>query len=244
MSLSNRFNHPFERWMNNIWRRESEQWRRPGSSSKSSGSKGSSSKSLGRKSDSYGQSMAPWGYGSGYGPQSASGSRWMEPWSHMGYGGEAREPWFSEGFSPMANMDFNWPHLHSQSHTNEQGELVFKAKLPDGIEQDDIHLDFEEGCLKLHATKAHEESRKVTVLRIRPLTRLMFLCLTIGLSRKVSLRRISKHTTMKRKACLKSLSPNHTNSPNVLKPAQFPLTPERASNTIINRWIMNKLLWI
>lgn len=56
-------------------------------------------------------------------------------------------------------MNFEWPAQLTQTMVNENGDLVMKTKLPAGVEQDDIHLDFEEGGLRLTATKSHEETR-------------------------------------------------------------------------------------
>jgi len=44
--------------------------------------------------------------------------------------------------------------------TNDNGDHVVKARMPYGVDQDDIHLSFEDGGLKLSASKTHEDERK------------------------------------------------------------------------------------
>lgn len=69
--------------------------------------------------------------------------------------------WSDSSTFPMSSMmNFEWPSQLTQTTVNEKGDLVMKTKLPSGIEQDDIHLDFEEGGLRLTAMKSHEETRK------------------------------------------------------------------------------------
>jgi HSP20 family molecular chaperone IbpA len=139
MSVSNRFTHPFERWMNNIVRRELDAWRRP------SGFKKGSSKALSKGANEIQseRSMMPWA------------GKYMDPWQNL------PEPFLLAEAPNVADMDFFWPSFSSDSHINDEGKLVLNMQMPKGIEADDIHLDFEEGCLKLHATKSHEENRKL-----------------------------------------------------------------------------------
>ena len=69
--------------------------------------------------------------------------------------------WSDAAAFPMSSMmNFEWPSQLTQTTVNEKGDLVMKTKLPSGIEQDDIHLDFEMGGLRLSATKSHEELKK------------------------------------------------------------------------------------
>jgi len=141
MSLSNRFAHPIERWMNHIVRRELDHMRRPWSS-----------KSLGKGT---GKTLSRI---SGDGPFSPTlapymSTRWAEPYLDLW-----EDPFFAE--APWV-MNTPLTHLHSTSNVNEKGDLVLKTKMPYGITEDDIHLDYEEGGLKLHATKTHEESKKL-----------------------------------------------------------------------------------
>lgn len=90
---------------------------------------------------------------------SISASPWMnwqmtEPWGEFG------ERWPNSMWSP--NWSAEWPlasAIESNSTLNDKGQLELKAMMPQGIAQEDIHLDFENGGLRLHASKSHESSR-------------------------------------------------------------------------------------
>lgn len=70
----------------------------------------------------------------------------------------AFESWLSPLF-PGAN-NFVSPQLMS-SNLNEKGDLVLKAKLPYGLNNDDIQLNFDESGLTLNASKSHEEEKQI-----------------------------------------------------------------------------------
>jgi len=70
------------------------------------------------------------------------------------------EAW-DEGFpSETMHMSQPWALMQTSTTTNDKGDHVVRTRLPFGVEQDDIHLDFEEGGLRLSASKSHQEEQK------------------------------------------------------------------------------------
>lgn len=105
-------------------------------------------------------------------------SRWNEeapftssvvPWGPAGWMDTWADTFMEEPFLLESSNALNaWPSMggsmnvgHTTTTTTEDGNMLVKTKMPAGIQQEDIHLDFEAGGLKLSAAKTHEEERKI-----------------------------------------------------------------------------------
>lgn len=166
--------------MNNLVKRELDQWRRAPSGSR--WSKSVHAKPSGASTYGKAPATTPWTSAGGMrwpaDFPSTVPSWWSPAWSNavttdlaapftsdmeeaiMNTSPATTRWWSDANAFPMSSMlNFEWPAQLTTTSVNEKGDLVMKTKLPAGMEQDDIHLDFEEGGLRLTATKSHEETR-------------------------------------------------------------------------------------